>query len=112
MEEVVREGVTVVTGGGVQQHMTSHFSNFFIHMKPKIESDSFTHYGDVYSAPSRLLLRSAPDPFTAKEKSFEARVKCVRISERILGSDLCDKGSPFHTEGPTTENAHAWVVDV
>jgi len=36
------------------------------------------HYGDLYSASSRLLLRSAPDPCTAKEKSFEARVKCVR----------------------------------
>src|SRR6218665_2356333 len=36
------------------------------------------HYGDLYSAPSRLLLRSAPDPCTAKEKSFDARVKCVR----------------------------------
>ena len=23
-----------------------------------------------------------------------------------------DKGSPFHTEGPTTENARAWVVEV
>src|SRR6218665_232095 len=70
---------------------------------------SFIHYGDLYSAPSRLLLRSAPDPCTAKEKSFEARVKCVR---KNLGSNLCDKGSPFHTEGPTTENARAWVVEV
>src|SRR6218665_2045293 len=32
---------------------------------------SFIHYGDLNSAPSRLLLRSAPDPCTAKEKSFE-----------------------------------------
>src|SRR6218665_1268121 len=39
---------------------------------------SFIHYGDLYSAPLRLLLRSAPDPCTAEEKSFEARVKCVR----------------------------------
>src|SRR6218665_68598 len=39
---------------------------------------SFIHYGDLYSAPSTLLLRSAPGPCTAKEKSFEARVKCVR----------------------------------
>src|SRR6218665_1293161 len=31
------------------------------------------HYGDLYSAPSRLLLRSAPDPCTAKKKSCEAR---------------------------------------
>src|SRR6218665_3914212 len=38
---------------------------------------SFIHYGDLYSAPSRLLLRSAPDPCTIKKKSFEARVECV-----------------------------------
>src|SRR6218665_3670019 len=36
---------------------------------------SSIHYGDLYSAPSRLLLRSAPDPCTAKEKSFEAKSK-------------------------------------
>src|SRR6218665_1199897 len=36
------------------------------------------HYGDLYSAPSGLLLRSAPDPCTAKKKSFETRVGCVR----------------------------------
>src|SRR6218665_3475591 len=42
------------------------------------KGDSFIHYGDLYSAPSRLLRRSAPDHCTAKEKSFEARVKCVR----------------------------------
>ena len=35
----VREGVTVCDRGGVQEHVTSHFSFFFIHMKPKIESD-------------------------------------------------------------------------
>src|SRR6218665_3755598 len=67
---------------------------------------SFIHYGDLYSVPSRLLLRSAPDPCTAKKKSFE------NVSERILGSNLCDNGGPFHTEGPTTENTRAWVVDV
>jgi len=39
---------------------------------------SFIHYGELYSAPSRLLLRSAPDPCTAKKKSFETRVECVR----------------------------------
>src|SRR6218665_610585 len=47
---------------------------------------SFIHYGDLYSAPSRLLLRSAPDPCTAKEKSFEARVKFVRKNVKLFGS--------------------------
>jgi len=37
-------------------------------------ASSFIHYGDLYSAPSRLLLRSAPDPCTTKKKSFETRV--------------------------------------
>src|SRR6218665_1086504 len=70
---------------------------------------SFIHYGDLYSASSRLLLRSAPDPCTAKKKSFEAGVECVRKNP---GSNRCAKGSPFHTEGPTTENARAWAVEV
>ena len=39
---------------------------------------SFIHYGDLYSISSRLLLRSAHDPCTAKKKSFEARIECVR----------------------------------
>src|SRR6218665_1241434 len=43
---------------------------------------SFIHYGDLYSAPSRLLLRSAPDPCTAKKKSFETRVECVRKNRK------------------------------
>src|SRR6218665_3219661 len=58
---------------------------------------------------SRLIISVAPDPFTAKRKSFEARVKCVRKNP---GGNLCDKGSPFHTEGPITDNARARVVDV
>src|SRR6218665_2236193 len=73
---------------------------------------SFIHYGDLYRAPSRLglLLGSAPDPCTAKEKSFEARVKCVTKNPE---NNLFNKNpSPFHGEGPTTENARAWVVDV
>jgi len=32
------------------------------------------------------------------------------VSEGILGGKRCAKGSPFHTEGPTTENARAWVA--
>src|SRR6218665_961266 len=43
-----------------------------------LDDDSFIHYGGLYSAPSRLLLRSAPDPCAAKKKSFESRVECVR----------------------------------
>src|SRR6218665_3821789 len=64
-------------------------------------------HGDLYSASSRLLLRSAPNP---KKKSFEVGVECVR--ERILGSNRCAKESPFHTEGTTTENARVWLVEV
>src|SRR6218665_628241 len=37
---------------------------------------SFIHYGDLYSASSRLLLRSAPNPCMAKKNNFQARVEC------------------------------------
>src|SRR6218665_605410 len=40
---------------------------------------SFIHYGNSYSASSRLLLRSAPDPCTAKYNSFGGRIECVRV---------------------------------
>jgi len=33
------------------------------------------HYMNLYSASSRLLLRSAPDSSTAKKSSFKARVE-------------------------------------
>src|SRR6218665_1688609 len=48
--------------------------------------DSFIHYGDLYSAPSRLLLRSSPDPCTVKKKSFETRV--VFTSSGVLRCTL------------------------
>ena len=34
------------------------------------------------------------------------------MSERTLGSNCCANGSPFHTEGPTTETAQVWLVKV
>ena len=45
----------------------------------------------------------------AKEKSFEARVKCVRKNP---GEQSLRQRKPFHTERPTTENARAWVMEV
>src|SRR6218665_104288 len=38
----------------------------------------FIHYGDLYSASSRLLLKNAPDPCTTIKDSFQARVECAR----------------------------------
>src|SRR6218665_2191146 len=58
---------------------------------------SFIHYRDLYSAPSRLLLRSAPDPCTAKKKSFETRVECVRKNG---GENFLEKGNPIPHRGP------------
>ena len=53
---------------------------------------SFIHYGGLYSAPSRLLLRSAPDPCMAKKKDFEARVVrvVVAISVYLVGDPHVD----------------------
>src|SRR6218665_820944 len=62
---------------------------------------SFIHYGDLYSAPSRLLLRSAPDPCTAKKKSFEARVKCVRKNPgETKEAHSTQRGQPPRMHGP------------
>src|SRR6218665_3666903 len=36
----------------------------------------FVPYGDLYSASSMLLLRSAPDPCTATKNSFQAGIEC------------------------------------
>ena len=41
---------------------------------------SFIHYVKLYSAYSRLLLRSAPDSSTDKNSCFKARVECVRVN--------------------------------
>src|SRR6218665_2746893 len=63
-------------------HNTSHPTNWLEYLfsaTTRINlTYSFIQYGDLYSAPSRLLLRSAPDPCTAKKKTFETRVECVR----------------------------------
>src|SRR6218665_435104 len=43
-------------------------------------------------------------PTLARLKRRVLRLK-QNVSERILESNRCAKGRPFHTEGPTTENA-------
>src|SRR6218665_138581 len=75
-----------------------------------VHDDSFINYEDLYSAPSRLYYSEALRTL----ERLKGRVLRLEknLSERILGSNRCDKGSPFHTEGPTTENARAWVVEV
>src|SRR6218665_1731331 len=60
-----------------ENHFLSHLGHYLISACCDIYS-FIIHYGDLYSAPSRLLLRSAPDPCTAKKKSFKTRVECVR----------------------------------
>src|SRR6218665_2924108 len=71
---------------------------------------SFIHYGDLYSAPSRLLLRSAPDPCTAKKKSFETRVECVRknAGEQSLRQrkPIPHRGTHIHIDACTHVYTH------
>src|SRR6218665_86944 len=73
---------------------------------------SFIHYRDLYSPSSRLLLRSAPDPCTAKQNRFQDRVGCVRINH--WEQSQCQKKSIQHerTVRPTTENARTCLVEV
>src|SRR6218665_1200498 len=108
----------------------------------------FIHYVNLYSASSRLLLRSAPESSMAKKSSFKARVQFIHfsfipaistaplqvlyysetlpttarilywsftpknVSKWTMGSNRSTNGSPFQTEGPTTENAQVWQVEV
>src|SRR5688572_8349653 len=44
--------------------------------------NSFIHYEDSYSAPSRLLLRIAPNSATAKEDSFKIAIECTADPEQ------------------------------
>src|SRR6218665_1659295 len=48
--------------------------------KSSCSCGSFVDYEDLYSAFSRLLPRSSPDPCRARKNSFEARVECVRMN--------------------------------
>src|SRR6218665_301274 len=57
---------------------------------------SFIHYGDLYSASSRLLLRSATDPCTVKKMSFEAGVECVRKNTFCPYHFVCIPFCPYH----------------
>src|SRR5688572_5765647 len=71
--------------------------------------DSFIHYEVLYSAPSRLLLRSAPDPSTAEKDSFEASIERFRVDS---GMQAQHQREPFQREGPTTEKARFCLVAV
>src|SRR6218665_1041202 len=49
---------------------------------------SFIHYGDLYNASSRLILRSAPDPCTAKRSSFQDDMNYDICIREDFGTDL------------------------
>ena len=62
----------------------------------------FIHYEDLYSAPSRLLLRSAPDPSTAEKDSFEARIERFRVDSGMQSQrqrEPIPEGGANHWEG-------------
>src|SRR6218665_2010051 len=44
----------------------------------------FIHYGDLHSASSRLLLRSAPEQCTAKENSFPVGYNTLLVMLRAI----------------------------
>jgi len=83
--KALKEALQSLHRNGLQRNYPSLLINSQIETDQAIIGESFInyfhsfiHYGDLYSAPSRLLLRSAPNPCAAKKKSFEARVECAR----------------------------------
>src|SRR6218665_651029 len=79
------------------------------HPQTETTSYSFIHYGDLYSASSRLLFRSAPDPCMAKENSFKARVECIRMNS---GEQSKSQWKPIPHRGANTKNALVFLVEV
>src|SRR6218665_3511071 len=71
---------------------------------------SFIHLENLYSAPSRKLLRGASSPITVKKISFKQLVeqRCVAL---WYTNRICE-GSEFQIEGATTENARRCIVEV
>src|SRR6218665_1896659 len=59
---------------------------------------SFIHYGDLYSTSSRLLLRCAPDPYTAKRTVFMLRVECVSMCQSLCQQKSIPHGRANHRE--------------
>jgi len=77
-------------------------SNLSVSEFSKRQCNIIIHYGELCSASSRLLLRSAPDPCTAIKESFEAREECVRLTELYciaLYSSIYI--TPFNSHGQT-----------
>ena|SRR6218665_1543381 len=68
----------------LQLEVTLEFFNLALHLV-----HSFIRHIDLYSAFLMLLLRSTPDPCTAKKNSFQARVECVRMNP---GNNRCANG--------------------
>src|SRR6218665_1614439 len=56
--------------------------------------EEFIHYEDLYSALSRLLCRTTPDPCTAKKNSFKATVECAIMNPGE--QSLCQRKSIPH----------------
>jgi len=75
---------------------------------------SFIHYGDSYSASWRFLLRSAPDPCTAKKNSFQYRVACMRqneLWEQSLGQRQRNAAARIIARFPRTYHASVFMFD-
>src|SRR6218665_607211 len=62
---------------------------------------------NLYSAPSRSLLRSAPEPGQAEKNSLQ---KLVYLALAPFGRCLGSEGSPFQVVGPTTEKELLRIV--
>jgi len=67
------------------------FSNLMFYQIAQLHS--FIHYVNLYSASSRVLLRSAPDSSMAKKSSFKARVECVGVNPGEQSKPIPNRGT-------------------
>lgn len=77
------------------------------HLSCELFVHSFIHsYRYLYSTPSRLLLRSAPNSNVPKEDSLQIRIERLRMNPNDA------KESPFQTERPTVEKSRFCLVEI
>ena len=93
----------------------SQSQNFFIPTRTLyVHNNSFIHYGDLYSTSSTLPLRSAPDPCTAKKKSFETRVECARMCQKEFWGAIFATTEAHSTQMDQPPRMHGpglWMYD-
>src|SRR6218665_1888735 len=81
--------------------------NYYIHSMINLFIRSLT---EIYIAPLQGYYSEALPTLARLKRKFSGLSRMCR--KEPWGAISVPKGSPFHTEGPTTENGRVWLVEV